>query len=594
MRIRPLLVLVLSLALVLPVAARGKTKPVVSTAAIQIPALSENDRRASDYYFQEALDARQQNRFDEAFELFRYVVELDSLNAQAWYEVAVFYNNMKHPEWGVDAMVKAWKLDPQNDWYTFGLANMYLSLKMVPKAVVLYEGLLKTRSSDENLHYQLASLYNQSGNYLGALHQFDAVENLIGKNEAVSLEKFKIYKELGKPKRAIREIQALCNDNPYDVDYILMLGDAWMDLGKLKEAFKQYQIAKTTDPGNPSVSLSLADYYKEIGDSAAAQVQLISALTNPNTDVNTKLEIFTPILNNAMVTADSVKIPSYFEILLDQHPNEYQIRELHVEYLMHLGRKDDAKAELRTVLDLNPNQLDTWKKLLQLSAEANNQPEIRKICTDAINYYPAESIFWFYLGLSWYPEQENQADSTDYQEAIKAFEKAITVSKPDDNTFISRVYGLIGDAYLYLKNRPACYDNYEKALATHPGNILVLNNYAYYLSEDNSDLAKAERMSRKTIDAEPKNSIYLDTYAWIFFKEEKFSLAKIYIERAVANEPDPSSTILEHYGDILWFNQDTDAAMVQWKKALELQNPSDELIEKVETGKYISPKKVQP
>ena len=182
MRIRPLLVLVLSLALVLPVAARGKTKPVVSTAAIQIPALSENDRRASDYYFQEALDARQQNRFDEAFELFRYVVELDSLNAQAWYEVAVFYNNMKHPEWGVDAMEKAWKLDPQNDWYTFGLANMYLSLKMVPKAVVLYEGLLKTRSSDENLHYQLASLYNQSGNYLGALHQFDAVENLIGKN----------------------------------------------------------------------------------------------------------------------------------------------------------------------------------------------------------------------------------------------------------------------------------------------------------------------------------------------------------------------------------------------------------------------------
>ena len=594
MRTRFLLVLVLSFALVLPVAARGKTKPVVATAAVQVPTLSENDRSVSDYYFQEALLARQQNRFDEAFELFRYVVELDSLNAQAWYEVAVFYNNMKHPEWGVDAMEKAWKLDPQNDWYTFGLANMYLALKMVPKAVVLYEGLLKTRSSDENLHYQLATLYNQSGNFQGALGQFDAVENLIGKNEAVSLEKFKIYKELGKPQRAIHEIQSLCNDNPYDVDYILMLGDAWMDLGKLKDAFKQYQIAKTTDPGNPSVSLSLADYYKEIGDSSAAQVQLISALTNPNTDVNTKLEIFTPILNNAMVTADSVKIPSYFEILLDQHPNDYQIRELHVEYLMHLGRKDDAKAELRTVLDLNPNQLDTWKKLLQLCAEANNQNEIRKICTDAINYFPAESIFWFYLGLSWYPEQEGKAVEADYREAIKAFEKAISVSKPDDNTFISRVYGLIGDAYLYLKDRPACYDYYEKALASHPGNILVLNNYAYYLSEDSADLAKAERMSRKTIDAEPKNATYLDTYAWIFFKEEKFSLAKIYIERAVANEPDISSTILEHYGDILWFNTDTDAAMVQWKKAMELQNPSDELIEKVETGKYISPKKVQP
>ena len=594
MRVRFPLVLVLSLALALPVASRSKSKPVVSATEKVVSTLSENDRRASDYYFQAALNARQQNRFDEAFNLFRQCLEIDSLNAQAWYEVAVFYNNMKHPEWGVDAMEKAWKLDPQNDWYTFGLANMYLALKMVPKAVVLYEGLLKTRSSDENLHYQLAALYNQSGNYQAALRQFDAVENLIGKNESVSMEKFKIYKELGKPKRAIREMQALTNDNPFDVEYVLMLGDAWLELGKPKDAFKQFQAAKALDPGNPSVSLSMADYYKELGDSVKAQEQLISALTNPNTDVDTKLEIFTPILSNAMVSADIVKIPSYFEILLDQHPNDYQIRALHVEYLMNKGKKNEAKTELRTVLDLNPNQLDTWKKLLQLSAEANNQSEIRLICNDAIKYFPAEPIFWFYLGLSWYPEQEDQAVEADYQEAIKAFEKAITVSKPEDNTFISRVYGLIGDAYLYLKDRKACYDNYEKALTMFPGNILVLNNYAYYLSEDNADLAKAERMSRKTIDAEPKNSTYLDTYAWIFYKEEKFSLAKIYIERAVANEPDPSSTILEHYGDILWFNTETDAAMVQWKKALELQNPSEELVEKVETGKFVSPKKLQP
>ena len=594
MRIRFLLVLMVSLLLALPMGARGTKKQVVAISAVQSPSLSENDRRVSDYYFQAALNARQQNSFDEAFQLFRYVVELDSLNAQAWYEVAVFYNNMKHPEWGVDAMEKAWKLDPQNDWYTFGLANMYLALKLVPKAVVLYEGLLKTRSSDENLHFQLATLYNQSGNFVGALNQYDAVENLIGKNEAVSMAKFKIHKDLGKPARAIHEIQALCNDNPYDVDYILMLGDAWMDLGNLKEAFKQYQSAKNTDPGNPSVALSLADYYKETGDSLKSQEQLVSALTNPNTEVDTKIQIFTPILSNALVSADSVRIPSYFDILLDQHPNDYQIRELHVEYLMHKGRKDEAKTELRTVLDLNPDQLDIWKKLLQLSAEANNQIEIRKICTDAITYFPAEPIFWFYMGLSWYPEQEKQAEETDYREAIKAFEKAISVSKPEDNTFISRVYGLIGDAYVFLKNSTACYENYEKALTTYPGNILVLNNYAYYLSEDNTDLSKAERMSRKTIDAEPKNSTYLDTFAWIFFKEEKYSLAKIYIERAVANEPEPSTTILEHYGYILWFNQEAEAALVQWKKALELQNPSDELLEKVKTGKYVSPKKTQP
>ncbi len=46
-------------------------------------------------------------------------------------------------------------------------------------------------------------------------------------------------------------------------------------------------------------------------------------------------------------------------------------------------------------------------------------------------------------------------------------------------------------------------------------NVMALNNYAYYLSEQGKDLHKAESMSYKTIKAEPNNGTYLDTYAWI-------------------------------------------------------------------------------
>lgn len=90
-----------------------------------------------------------------------------------------------------------------------------------------------------------------------------------------------------------------------------------------------------------------------------------------------------------------------------------------------------------------------------------------------------------------------------------------------------------------------------------------------------------------TIDAEPKNPTFLDTYAWIFFKQGKYGLAKIYMERALANEPAPSSILVEHYGDILWFNGEKDAALEQWKKALELEDPTEELAQKVEKGMYV-------
>jgi len=587
MRIRKSIPFLLLVLLSVPIQARGKKTSPSTRLQTQTSALSENDRQVFDYYFQEALNARQQQRFDEAFDLFTYCTLLDSLNAQSQYETAVFFNNIKRTDLALDAMEKAWRLDPENDWYTLGLANMYLSLQMTPKAISFYERLLKTRPDDENLYYQLAALYKQTGNHKAALRSFNQVEGLIGKNESVTFEKYKIYKEIGKPTKAIREIQSLCAENPYDVDYVLLLGDSWMDLGHPKEALKQYESAKAMDPGNSAIALSMADYYNETGDSVAAQQQLVLALTNPDTDIETKLNIFGPILSNAMVTADSVKIPGYFDLLLEQHPNEYQLRELHVKYLMQLGRKQEAKSELRTVLDLNPNQLQTWKSLLELSAEANNQSEIHKICSDALTYFPAEPVFWFYMGLSCYPDQSDSSDPKDYKEAIQAFEKAISVSKAEDVAFISRVYGLIGDAYLSLKEKIEAFSNYDKALAIYPGNILVLNNYAYYLSEEGDDLPRAERMSRKTIEAEPKNATYLDTFAWIFFMEEKYSLAKIYIERAVANEPEPSSVILEHYGDILWFNDEKEAALEQWKKASELETPSNELIEKVQTGKYI-------
>jgi len=592
MRIRTFVFFLLLALLASPVQARrNKTSDKSSVSKeVKAPSLSENDQRMVDYYFQEALNLKQQGKFDAAFDMFRYCVALDSLNAQAWYETSVFYNNLKQVDLGLKALEKAVQLDEDNEWYTLGLANLYLSLDKKPEAIVLYEKLAKSKPDDENLLYQLAGLYAQTENVQAAIRVFDQVERLIGKNESVSFEKYKIYKQAGDSKKAIREIESLCAENPYEVEYVLLMGDAWMDLGNPQKALTQYEAAKKIDPKNPAIALSLADYYNATGDSLAAQKQLILALTNPDTDVETKLNIFTPILTNSMETADSVNIPKYFDILLEQHPNEYKIRHLHVQWLLEKGKKKEARSELRTVLDLNPNQLPVWKTYLELNVEADNQIEIRKICTEALTYFPKEPIFWFYLGLTWISDDKGLSEDKDMQlKAIDAFKQAIAVSASEDKFFISRVYGLIGDSYLSIKDKTTAFDYYEKALEVNPVNVLVLNNYAYYLSEEGNDYAKAERMSRKTIEVEPKNSTYLDTFAWIFFKEENYGLAKIYIERAVANQEDQNSVILEHYGDILWFNKEFDAARVQWKKAAELQNPSTILLQKVETGTYVKP-----
>ena len=94
-------------------------------------------------------------------------------------------------------------------------------------------------------------------------------------------------------------------------------------------------------------------------------------------------------------------------------------------------------------------------------------------------------------------------------------------------------------------------------------------------------------MSALAVKLEPNNSTYLDTYAWIFFVQGNYTLAKIYIESALANDTTKSPELVDHYGDILFMSGDKEKALEQWKKAKEMGKESEVLDRKIAEGTYI-------
>ena len=80
------------------------------------------------------------------------------------------------------------------------------------------------------------------------------------------------------------------------------------------------------------------------------------------------------------------------------------------------------------------------------------------------------------------------------------------------------------------------YPYYERVLALNPGNLMVLNNYAYHLATHGGDLKEAERMSAITIREEPDNPVYLDTYGWILHLQGQDELALFFLQRALNND----------------------------------------------------------
>jgi len=229
---------------------------------------------------------------------------------------------------------------------------------------------------------------------------------------------------------------------------------------------------------------------------------------------------------------------------------------------------------------MEPENIAAWQQLLQLALQTEDLDEVIRVCLKCIELFPDSPEYYFYLGIGYHQKKE-------YQQALEAYARGIENIPGDNLPLMSDFYGQIGDVYYQMDQLDKAFESYDEAIKYNENNIMVLNNYAYFLSLAKKDLDKAERMSAQTIRKEPENSTYLDTYAWIYFVQGNYTLAKIYIERAISNDKTDSTELLDHYGDILYMTGDHEKAMEQWIKAKELGKESEILDRKIKEGKYI-------
>jgi len=128
---------------------------------------------------------------------------------------------------------------------------------------------------------------------------------------------------------------------------------------------------------------------------------------------------------------------------------------------------------------------------------------------------------------------------------------------------------------------------YNASLNYDATNLYVLNNYSYFLSLRKTDLEKAEEMSLKTVEAQPKNASYLDTYGWILFQLKKYNEAESYLKQSLNNGGDKSGEVLEHYGDVLFETGRPDEALGYWNRALETGEGSNDLEIKIHSRSLV-------
>lgn len=545
--------------------------------------LTEADYRRHDYYFLEATRQREAGNHADALALYEHCLSINPQSAAVMYELAQYYAFLQQPERSRVLLEKAVELQPDNFWYRQTLGAYYRSIKEMDKAIAVYEEMSTQFSARGELLMMLMDLYSQQKDYPNLIKTLDRLEVKEGKSEQLSMEKYRIYLQMGDKENAFREMENLSKEYPNDVRYRVMLGDSYLDNERPDEAYAIFQAALAEDPENAQAQLSMASYYERMGMDSLFYVQQEAVLMNSKLGSSVKAEVMRRIiLQNEQTGKDSTRVLQLFDRMLSVPQEDATIATLCYSYMQHKQMDDSVGVPvLEKILEVEPDNIAARYSLLMVAVRKNDYAEAVRICEPAIQYNPEELAFYYYLGISYFQVERNL-------DALAVLQKGVTQVTPEsDKKLVSDFYTFIGDLHHSMEKQEACYEAYDSALVYNPDNIGVLNNYAYFLSLERRNLDKAEEMSFRTVKAEPKNDTYLDTYAWILFEKERYTEARIYIDEAMKNGGGESATIVEHSGDIYYMLGEVDKALEFWKQAAGMEHESATLERKIKLKKYI-------
>ncbi len=563
-----------------------------STLSAQQSSHSLEDRRKFDYYFYEAMNAKSQGDYDAAYDLLNHCLAIDSTIANVYYELGNFYNIIAQKDKAAGYYAKSIALDSGNFYYEMAYGTICLEQKKYEEAIEHFEKLVKKSPDNTELYIYLSQAYRLSDKLPQAINSLDRLEQIVGLNEKISLDKYQLYTLMGKENKAFAEIQKYITKYPNEIKYQILLGNLYMQAGKMDEAYLVYTKAKTVDPEDPYLISSMAEYYEKTNNKVAAESELHNALISPKMDVDTKIAILTQYIGTLYKNnKDTGIVNALFDSLMIQHPQEPKLNMMYGNLLMLQEKKNEARFQFQIFAESNPTNPVGWEQMLS-TAFPDSLNLVIDICRSAISYVPNQPQFYFYKGIAEYMENN-------YKEALTTLKTGLGYVDGNNSSLKSDFYGQIGDLYYREGCKDSAFIAYDKALNLEPNNIGVLNNYSYYLSLEKKDLDKAEKMSARTVKVEPMNPTYLDTYGWVLFQQGAYMMAKIYIENAVKYSEEKgeelSAEVCEHYGDVLYMTDEKEKALEYWQKAKEKASTESDsesrksktLEKKIETGKYI-------
>ena len=504
-----------------------------------VSAWAQVDVKKNATYFSNGLQSKYREDTEGAIRNFEQALRYMPDDAASMFELSEQYANAGRIEDAFNMIQKAVSIDPENKWYQLRLGQFYRNLEQYNNFIKLYEQLTAKYPDDIDMLSDLIDAYLITENYDKALKKMDLLEQQIGQNDIITEQRLSIYKHQGQNKKLIAELEKLIVQNPENPRYYNMLAQVYTELDKEKEALKMYEKIKEVNPDDPYINVSLLEFYEQNGNMEKAFNELIAAIRNKNLDLATKTNIYDYWMQKNNSTKQiNEQVKQCGEAFIETHPDNKVGYLILGSYYLVTENAVKSKELYKKALAIDSTDFLSWQNLVISESRLNENEAVRDHSVAAMKYYPMQPLFYWYAGVS-NAVLENNEDAITYLEKGRRY--------TSDKLQMANFDAFLGDLYHEQGDEEKAFEAYERTLRNDPDNILVLNNYAYYLAVKNQDLDKALEMSTKAITAEPDNPTYLDTHAWVLYMKGDYKEAEKYMKKALKLLKEPDETYTRHY-----------------------------------------------
>ena len=524
---------------------------------------SAQDSRSYENLVITGVDLYSKGEYAAAKAVLKNVVESDSSNDAAMYYLGLIGAYENDVELAETYFLAAAALDPDNFWYRYRVAKLYAVTDRQELAIDMYEKMLKDFPKEKDVYFELVEMYLAQKEYQKALDVIDEIDDVIGVTESLAMYRFNILRVMGKIDEAYESLKKY--NSRYSSPYVLTtLADYEMSMYNDSTAMAYYDEALSLVSDYAPALLGKAevlritrrydDYFSILNEYVGSQ----------GTPMSEKADYLMAVLQRTdpkFIRSFLSNLDAVVSKAVETHPKDSVALQTAAIYFYSTERNEQAEVYFKENAETYPESFGAAADYVEFLMYAENWRVLSREGRKAYERFPNETTFLEMASVGDYNLGE-------YGRVLEVCEEVLEVA-PRDSSKTLRAWSTMGDVYHKLGDNKKAYKAYEKALKVNPDYSYVLNNYAYFLSQDGCKLKKAQDMSCRAVQLDPDNANTLDTYGWILYLRGKLDEAKLQFKKAMIYGGKDSAVILDHYAEVLYALKEYDMAFIYWNMALQ-------------------------